>query len=203
MIIYTACLALGLIFTIISATMGHFFGGHDGGGDVGTGGHAEAGYDHSGVPGISLFSPTVLACFVTAFGACGLILSRIEGTRNIWISAPISAVAGAVMAGIAFLLFNAMFKHTQSSSESRVGDLIGQTASIITPIPADGVGEIAYVQCGTRYTAPARTESGSSIAAGKPVRITRIVGSQYYVEILGNSPEPVAKSDAAAKSPGE
>ena len=37
MIIYTACLALGLIFTIISATMGHFFGGHDGGGDVGTG----------------------------------------------------------------------------------------------------------------------------------------------------------------------
>ncbi len=97
------------------------------------------------------------------------------------------------MAGVAFLLFNAMFKHTQSSSESRVGDLIGQTASIITPIPADGVGEIAYVQCGTRYTAPARTESGSPIAAGKPVRITRIVGSQYYVEILSGLPEPVAK----------
>ena len=130
MIIYTACLALGLIFTIISATIGHFFGGHDGGGDVGTGGHAEAGYDHSGVPGISFFSPTVLACFVTAFGACGLILSRIDATKNIWISAPISAVAGAGMAGVAFLLFNAMFKHTQSSSESRVGDLIGQTASI-------------------------------------------------------------------------
>src|SRR6266516_5715154 len=150
MILYLICLVVGLIFTIISAFAGHLFGGHDGG-DVGTGGHAEAGYDHSGVPGISFFSPTVLACFVTAFGACGLILSRIEGTKSIWISAPISAVAGAAMAGVAFLLFNAMFKHTQSSSESRVGDLIGQTASIITPIPADGVGEIAYVQCGTRY----------------------------------------------------
>ena len=184
MIIYTACLALGLLFTIISATAGHFFGGHDAGGDVGTGGHAEAGYDHSGVPGISFFSPTVLACFVTAFGACGLILSRIEATKNVWISAPLSALAGVVMASLAFFLFNAMFNKTQSSSESRVGSLVGQTASIITPIPADGVGEIAYVQGGARYTAPARTETGSAVAMGKPVRITRVVGSQYYVEAM-------------------
>ncbi len=184
MIVYTACLALGLLFTIISATAGHFFGGHEAGGDVGTGGHAEAGYDHSGVPGISFFSPTVLSCFVTAFGACGLILSRIESTRNVWISAPISAVAGVSMASLAFVLFNWMFKKTQSSSESRVASLVGQAASIITPIPANGVGEIAYVQGGTRYTAPARTESGSPVPAGKPVRITRIVGTQYYVEAM-------------------
>ena len=85
---------------------------------------------------------------------------------------------------LAFSLFNWMFQKTQSSSESRAASLVGQTASIITPIPADGVGEIAYVQGGTRYTAPARTESGSAVPAGKPVRVTRIVGTQYYVEIL-------------------
>src|SRR5205814_5491075 len=101
MMIYTACLALGLLFTIITAIAGHFFGGHDGG-DVGTGGHAEAGYDHTGLPGISFFSPTVLSCFVTAFGACGLILTRIEATHSVWISAPISAIAGVIMALIAF-----------------------------------------------------------------------------------------------------
>jgi membrane protein implicated in regulation of membrane protease activity len=185
MIIYTACLALGLLFTIISAITSHFFGGgHDGHMDVGTGGHAEAGYDHSGVPGISFFSPTVLSCFVTAFGACGLILSRIEATKSVWISAPISAMAGLIMATLAFLLFNWMFEKTQSSSEVRVASLVGQTASIITPIPANGVGEIAYVQGGSRYTAPARTETGTSVPAGKPVRITRIVGSQYFVEVM-------------------
>jgi membrane protein implicated in regulation of membrane protease activity len=183
MIIYTACLALGLIFAVISAFAGHLFGGHDGG-DVGTGGHAEAGYDHSGVPGISFFSPTVLACFVTAFGACGMVLSNIEGTRSVWVSAPISAVAGGLIAFLALLLFNWMFSKTQSSSESRVSSLPGQTASIITPIPANGVGEIAYVQGGSRYTAPARTETGTAVPAGKPVRITRVVGTQYYVEIL-------------------
>src|ERR1041384_729266 len=143
MIVYIACLTLGLLFTIITAVMGHFFGGHDAHvGDVGTGGHAEAGYDQSGVPGISFFSPTVLACFVTAFGACGLVLTHIEGTRSVWISAPISAVAGVVMAFLALMVFNWMFSKTQSSSESRVASLMGQTASIITPIPLNGVGEI-------------------------------------------------------------
>src|SRR3954466_12061902 len=128
MIVYIACLTLGLLFTIITAVMGHFFGGHDTHvGDIGTGGHAEAGYDQSGVPGISFFSPTVLACFVTAFGACGIILSRIEATNKVWISAPISAMAGVIMASLAFFLFNAMFKATQSSSESRVASLVGQT----------------------------------------------------------------------------
>jgi len=184
MIIYIACLALGLLFTIISAFLGHFFGGHDVHADVGTGGHAEAGYDHSGVPGISFFSPTVLSCFVTAFGACGLILSRVEATKSVWVSAPISAVAGLLMASLAFVLFNYMFKQTQSSSESHVASLIGQTASTVTPIPRNGVGEIAYVQGGSRYTAPARTEAGTPVAAGKPVRITRVVGTQYYVDVL-------------------
>src|SRR6266404_4436005 len=185
MIIYTACLALGLLFTIISAFTSHFFGGgHDGHMDVGTGGHAEAGYDHSGVPGVSFFSPTVLSCFVTAFGACGLILSRIEATRSVWISAPISAVAGVTMASVAFFLFNWMFKQTQSSSESRVGSLAGLNASIISPIPKNGVGEIAYIQSGSRYTAPARAEDGAAIPAGKAVRITRVVGTQYFVELL-------------------
>lgn len=184
MIIYIACLALGLLFTIISAFTSHMFGGHEGM-DVGTGGHAEAGFDHSGVPGISFFSPTVLACFVTAFGACGLILSRIPSTSSVWISAPISAIAGVTMAFLAFFLFNYLFKQTQASSESRVASLVGQNASIVTPIPANGVGEIAYVQGGSRYTAPARTENGTPVAAGRPVRITRVVGgTQFFVEIV-------------------
>jgi len=101
-----------------------------------------------------------------------------------WVSAPISSVAGVAMAFVAFLIFNWMFQKTQSSSEVRVGSLAGTEASIVTPIPKDGVGEIAYVQGGTRYTAPARTENGSPVSAGKPVRITRIVGTQYYVESM-------------------
>ncbi len=183
MIIYAICLAVGLLFTIFSAIAGHLFGGHDAHVDVGTGGHADAGYDHSGVPGISFFSPTVLASFVTAFGACGLILERIPATSNVWLSAPISAVAGMIIAYLTFLLFNTMFRKFQGSSESRVASLIGKVASVAATIPQNGVGEISYVQGGSRYTAPARTTDGSTVTTGKCVRITRIVGTQFFVEI--------------------
>jgi membrane protein implicated in regulation of membrane protease activity len=181
MIIYAICLVVGLLFTLISAVAGHLFGGHDGA-DIGTGGHAEAGFDSSGVPGISFFSPTVMCSFVTAFGAFGLIFTKISATESPWLSAPLALACGAIVAGGVFMVFNAMFKKTQSSSESRVATLVGCSASILTPIPENGVGEIAYVQGGSRYTAPARTEKGTPIAAGKAVKITRIVGSQFYVE---------------------
>ena len=182
-LIYAICLLVGLLFAIISAVAGHFFGGSDGHADVGTGGHVEAGFDHSGMPGISFFSPTVLASFVTAFGAFGLIFTRIPQTSSVWASAPLSAAAGGVVAWLVFLLFSALFSRTQSSSESRVASLAGQLATVITPIPADGVGEIAYVQGGTRYTAPARADGAAAIAGGRTVRIHRIVGTQFYVTV--------------------
>ncbi|HMP81694.1 MAG TPA: NfeD family protein [Verrucomicrobiota bacterium] len=182
MIIYAICLVVGLLFTLISAIAGHFFGGD--GADVGTGGHAEAGFADSGVPGISFFSPTVLASFITAFGAFGIIFTKIEATSSVWASAPLSIVGGGIVAGGVFWLFNTMFRKTQSSSESRVASLLGQSANVITPIPENGVGEIAYVQGGARYNAPARSEKGNPIPAGRAVQITRIVGTQFYVEII-------------------
>ena len=183
MIIYAICLVAGLIFTLFSAAVGHLFGGH---GDVhvGMGGNAEGGVGHDGVPGISILSPTVLASFVTAFGAFGLIFSKIGATSNPWINAPLSFFGGLAVALLVLWLFNTIFKKTEGSSESRVAMLIGQTAAIVTPIPENGVGEISYTQAGSRYTAPARAEKGGAITSGKTVKIKRIVGTQFYVEQL-------------------
>jgi membrane protein implicated in regulation of membrane protease activity len=181
-LIYLICFAVGLLFTIISAVLGDIFGGHGvDHGDVGTGGHAEAGFEHTGMPGMSPFSPTTIAAFVTAFGGIGLILSRINMTKPVLISAPLSALGGLAIAGGIFLLFNKIFSKTQSSSESRVATLVGVQATVITPIPQHGVGEIAYVQGGSRYTAPARTETGAAVSGGVTVKINRVVGTQFYV----------------------
>lgn len=181
MIIYTICLVLGLMFALISAFMGHLFGGHD---SVGTGGHADAGLQTDGVPGITFLSPTVLATFVTAFGAIGMILSGFEPTSKVWVSAPIAFIGGLLIAMAVLFLFNQMFRRTESSSEGRVGKLVGQAAAVISPIPENGVGEISYVQFGSRYNAPARSENGVAIGNGKTVKITRVVGSQFYVELI-------------------
>jgi membrane-bound ClpP family serine protease len=179
--IYFICFGVGLVFTILSAFLGHVFGGHDAHADVGTGGHAEAGFEHTGMPGIAPFSPTTIASFLTAFGAFGMIFSKFEFTRPVLISAPLSVLCGLAIAAAVFFMFNAIFSRTQSSSESHVGALVGASATVITPIPQHGVGEIAYVHGGSRYTAPARSESGAAIVGGQTVKINRVVGTQFYV----------------------
>ena len=180
-IVYAVCLVFGLIFTLFSAVFGHLFGGH-GEVHVGMGGQADSGLGHDGVPGVPILSPTVLASFVTAFGAFGLIFCKIGATSSPWINAPLSLFGGVAVALLVLWLFNSIFKRTEGSSESRVAQLIGQTAAIVTPIPENGVGEISYTQAGSRYTAPARNEKAGSIAGGQTVKIKRIVGSQFYVE---------------------
>ena len=179
--IYFICFGVGLVFTVLSAFLGHVFGGTDAHADVGTGGHAEAGFEHTGMPGVSPFSPTTVASFITAFVGFGMIFSKIELTKPWWISAPLAAFMGLAIAAGVFFMFNAIFSRTQSSSESRVGLLVGASATVITPIPQHGVGEIAYVQGGSRYTAPARSESGAAIVGGQTVKINRVVGTQFYV----------------------
>ncbi len=182
MIIYTICLLVGLLFTVVSVFLGHFFGG--GGHVAGSGGHVEAGGDSSDAPGFSIFSPTVIASFVTAFGCFGMILSQFPATRPGIISAPLSILGGVIVAGAMYTFFGALFRHTQSSSESQIAALVNTEATVITPISQNGVGEIAYVVGGTRYTAPARAEDGFLIANGQTVKIVRIVGTQFYVKVV-------------------
>jgi membrane protein implicated in regulation of membrane protease activity len=179
MIIYTICLVFGLMFTLFSAFAGHLFGGHD---SIGTGGHADAGFNSDGVPGITFFSPTILSSFITAFGAFGLILFEIPATSSVWINAPVSFVASLGISLLVLWFMNAIFLKMQGSSEARVAQLVGTVASLASPIPESGVGEISYVFGGSRYSAPARSEDGHAIATGKTVKITRIVGNQYFVE---------------------
>jgi membrane protein implicated in regulation of membrane protease activity len=174
-LIYLICFGVGLVFAIVSAFLADVFGGHDG--------HIEL-HTHIGghdLPGLSPLSPTTLATFVTAFGGFGLIFSRIPLTSSPWLSLPLSALAGVLIAACVFLVFNKIFRATQSSSEGRVAELFGQSAEVITPIRAGGIGQIAYVQGGTRYTASARTDEPCDIATGEKVRIVRVAGSQFYV----------------------
>ncbi|MBI4664661.1 MAG: NfeD family protein [Verrucomicrobia bacterium] len=179
-LIYFICFGVGLLFTIVSALVGQLFGGHEGA-DLGTGGHAEAGFEHTGMPGVSPLSPTTIASFITAFGGFGMIFSKIEAAKSPWVSAPLSILCGLAVAAAVFLIFAKLFSKTQSSSESRVASLAGQTATVITAIPEGGVGEIAYVQSGSRYSAPARSETGVPVGNGRTVKITRVVGTQFYV----------------------
>src|SRR5207247_10982237 len=86
--VYLICLGAGLIFTLVSAIAGHLLGGGDHGHVDGSGGHAEAGADTSDMPGVSAFSPTMIAAFVAGFGGFGIIFHQIPLAYSPWVTAP-------------------------------------------------------------------------------------------------------------------
>src|SRR5260370_42236201 len=105
LLVYEICFGVGLLFAMVSAFAGHLFGGHDAHVDVGTGGHAEAGFQDTGMPGLSPFSPTSVCSFISAFGVLGMILSHIEATRIPWISAPLALLGELIYAaGVVWLI---------------------------------------------------------------------------------------------------
>src|SRR5215472_4971514 len=122
-LVYSICFGVGLLFAIVSAFLGHLFGGHDAHVDVGTGGHAEAGFQDTGMPGLSPFSPTTICSFVTAFGGLGMLFSRME--LHPWVSAPLATLGGLIIAVLVVMFFGFVFHKTQSSSESHVASLVG------------------------------------------------------------------------------
>ncbi len=182
---YAICFGVGIVFTLVSAIGANIFGGH---GDAAhldiDQGHAEAGFSAQDMPGFSPISPTTIASFLAGFGGFGMVFTRVPATQSPWISAPLAALVGFGIAAAVFWLFSSIFRRTQGSSEGRVSELVGLNATVLTPVAPGAVGEIAYVQGGSRYSAPARTEQNVTIPSGTPVKITRIVGTQFYVSVL-------------------
>jgi RNA polymerase sigma factor (sigma-70 family) len=182
-LIYAICFGVGLLFALLSVAFGHL--GHGGDLDVdhsaGAQGHAEAGFGTNDMPGFEPVGPTTIATFVTSFGGIGMILNQSASLHRY--SGAMAAVGALAIAALVGWGFAMIFRVTQSSSEGRIREVRGLSATVITPIAPDSVGEIAYVQAGTRYSAPARTEDGEAVANGATVKITRVVGTQFYVTI--------------------
>jgi len=118
------------------------------------------------MPGFSPLSPTTIASFITAFGGVGMILSAWRDPFGVDQCA-LGYPGGLLVACLVFWLFRTVFRRTQGSSESKVAQLVGAPATVITPISSDGVGEIAYVQSGSRYTAPARVKRAPPSPMGR------------------------------------
>jgi hypothetical protein len=211
---YWICLAVGVGYTIIAFILGEFSaGGHlgDTHGDFshdygvgGGGGHGEAtGTDAGGTTLLfGPFSPLVIAFFLTAFGAAGLILTNIQ--HAYW--PKLSPMAPLVLAlGMGFLLawaivlfFNKVIGGLQSSSEVRLHTLIGTEAEVTVAIPAVGAGEVAFVAGGSRNLTPASSADNAPIPRFATVRIVRIVGNIFQVQLVSTDNLPDLDAPDAA-----
>jgi membrane protein implicated in regulation of membrane protease activity len=183
-IIYLICFFLGLGFAVISGLLsGVFSGGAEAHVDVG-GGHGAM--DPTGAPDGTLhftpLSPVTIAMFISSFGGTGIICYKLFELKSPLVHIPISAASGFVVAGIVFYIFYKVFSVTAGSSEARVAEVVGQDAEVTVPIPANGLGEIAYIVRESRYTNPARSIDGKEIPAHAQVKIVKLVGNTYVVQ---------------------
>lgn len=210
--VYWILFLLGLGFALISAFFvgfGEAFGGHDVdfsaghdmdmggvdtvdlGGGMDAGGHVDLDtgdfFHGHGEIAFSPVSPITIFSFVGGFGGGGIIANGFGWP--LWATVFFAVPVGFLLAfGIYYFML--MINRSNISSEARASEVVGLTAEMITPIVEDGVGEVAYISRGSRYTAPARSIDGKSIGKGRAVKVWRIVGSTCYVkEILPEEAE--------------
>ncbi|MGE5474348.1 MAG: hypothetical protein ACM3UU_09025 [Ignavibacteriales bacterium] len=158
--IYIGCLSFGLFYSLFAV-----FFGHDGidSHDIG----------HGGTDGISPLKPIVIATFITLFGGFGTIGHFMSNMAAIFVFsfALIMGLAGA--AAIFYLVVVPMYK-CQSNSVISNESITNTIADVITPIPSDGLGEVAYIAGGSKYTSPAKSLNQEEIPKGRQVVIVDI-----------------------------
>ncbi|MBN1963975.1 MAG: NfeD family protein, partial [Anaerolineae bacterium] len=136
-----------------------------------------SGHDAGDAVGVSMLA---VASFISSFGAFGLISVTLFDAGTI--PSLIVAILGGLLIGIAAQFFFLYILSPTVSSEVRQANIIGMVAEITTPIPANGVGQIAFVAEGSRVTYTARaTDQTRVLTRGTPVRVERIVGGVAYV----------------------
>lgn len=167
---YWFCVAVGGLWTLASFAMGHL--GADHGGD--------AGLDHGDVS-FPIFSPTVIATFIAAFGGLGLLASSLLGAGQTAIHLPVALGGATAIALLMAMLLVRITRAVESNSNVSEHSLRGSEGEVITSIPTNGLGEIAYVAAGIRYTASARTIDGGPVASGTLVEIDRVDGGTLFV----------------------
>lgn len=185
--IYLVCFFLGLGFAVLSGLLAGVFTGHAGAQIDSSphmdGGGALDGSHSAGNVSYSPLSPVTIAMFISTFGGVGLLLKK--AGSPLFVHIPVAAFSGIIVGGLVSWAFYKIMLVTQASSHARMNDAIGLEAEVTIPIPHVGLGEIAYVMGGSRYTNPAKTADGKELPVNTPVRIVKQVGTTFLVQKIG------------------
>lgn len=111
-----------------------------------------------------------LGAGLAAFGLFGGLLVEPAGTTV----AVLGGLAGAVLLGAAALYLTRALIGGDSGAV-RTSDLVGVFGTVITRIPAGGLGEVVLPQAGSRVKLAAR--SHEPVPAGAPVYVTEVLSA--------------------------
>lgn len=125
--LYLGCLALGVIFAIVSVLVGDVIGNA-----------LDGVFDFVSV---DFLNPTVLAGGVTVFGGAGILLTRYSNLE----AGAVAALSLLTAAFLGVLMYLGVVKPMDKSEMSNgfsMSELPGKIGEITVPVPAKGYGEI-------------------------------------------------------------
>jgi membrane-bound ClpP family serine protease len=132
---------------------------------------------------LPFLSPTVIATFITVFGGVGYMLLHQTG----WSAFPVvglSLIAALAVSTAVLFLVIVPLHASQKGEAMSAKAMIGLEAEVITSIGPGRLGEIVYLQAGTRHSAPAKTTGGEALSQGSNVRIVSETAGTFVVEAL-------------------
>lgn len=124
-----------------------------------------------------ILSTPVVGAFLAAFGAGGALLLR--GLETSLLGASIGGlVAGLILGGGTLALVRTLM-HMPTDATPRTADLVGRIGTVVTRIPAGGLGEISVVSAGQRVKLSARCDA--PVASGRQVIIVSVTSPTSVV----------------------
>lgn len=174
---FATLLCVGLIYLVLSASIGAAFGGDSDSPDVD---HPDVEGDFHG-PAVGIFSPKVIAIFLVGFGAGGGVATNYDAGPLLATAAAIATGMG--VGGIGVLLLRVFYKQ-QASSEIDKNDALGAIGTVTNEVPPGGAGEVTVSVKGQLMTYICRSPNNLVLHRGARVKIHRIEGPDMIVEAI-------------------
>jgi membrane protein implicated in regulation of membrane protease activity len=166
--VFLALSAAGFLLLVVALFFGEIFE------------HLDGSADHDfGHGGPSFFSVRILSVFITAFGGFGAVATHYR--YGVLGSSGIGFLAGLVFAGLIYAFASFLYGQ-QASSDIRTGDIVGQAARVVVPIPAGGVGQVRCQVGEQLLDKIARTHNGVAIPENAAVTVVDVLGETVIVE---------------------
>jgi len=178
LLVFSLCIATGLVYLVAAWALGQFGGGH------GDGGHEhDHDADHGGDSGhatVSIFSPKIIALFCVGLGAGGA-LATVYGL-GVTSSSLIGLASGLGLGGLMVGMLRMLYSQ-QASSNLDIDSAIGRIGTVTIDIMPGATGEIALSVSGQYTTFFARARmSELLISRGREVKVVSVSGSTLIVE---------------------
>lgn len=164
MTIFLVLGGVGLVFLLLSLVVGDWFDGIFGAVEV-------------DLDGGGLISGPVLGAFVAAFGIGGAAVLATTDTSILL--AILGGLANGVLIGYLAYRLTRAFMHMPTDDNVRTTDLVGKSGRVVTPIPADGLGEVLVHHAGQPLKLFGRADR--PLPAGTSVVIIQTVSSASVV----------------------